>query len=173
VLAILRNVRKRTLPSGTQVAVHRGFMKTSSLIFACLVGLSVPASSEAAAIRVPADAGTIQQAIDTAATGDTVLVAPGTYVETITFRGKAITVASEQGPEVTIIDGNRAGSVVTFASGETRGAVLQGSPSATARTASAAAACAFRTPLRASSGTGSSAMAHVPAPGSTAPSVRH
>ena len=101
-------------------------MKTSSIIFACLVGLSVPALGEAATIRVPADAGTIQQAIDAAVTGDTVLVAPGTYVETITFRGKSITVVSEQGPEATIIDGNRTGSVVTFASGETRAAVLQG-----------------------------------------------
>jgi serine protease len=101
-------------------------MKTSSIIFACLVGLSVPAWGEAATIRVPADAVTIQQAIDAAVTGDTVIVAPGTYVETITFRGKAITVVSEQGPAVTIIDGNRTGSVVTFASGETRAATLQG-----------------------------------------------
>ena len=54
------------------------------------------------------------------------LVAPGTYVENINFRGKAITVASEQGPEVTIIDGNGAGSVVTFAGGENRSAVLRG-----------------------------------------------
>ena len=69
---------------------------------------------------------TIQQAIDAAVAGDTVLVSPGTYVENITFRGKAITVASEQGPGVTIIDGNRAGSVVTFASGENRNAVLEG-----------------------------------------------
>ena len=75
---------------------------------------------------MPADAATIQQAIDVAAAGDTVLVSPGTYVENITFRGKAIVVASEQGPEVTIIDGNRAGSVVTFASGENRNAVLEG-----------------------------------------------
>ena len=91
-----------------------------------LAGLCVPASAHAATIRVPADAATIQQAIDAAAAGDTVLVAPGTYVERITFRGKAITVESEQGPEVTIIDGNRAGSVVTFAGGETRSAVLRG-----------------------------------------------
>ena len=75
---------------------------------------------------MPADAATIQQAIDAAVAGDTVLVSPGTYVENITFRGKAITVASEQGPAVTIIDGNRAGSVVTFASGENRNAVLEG-----------------------------------------------
>ena len=101
-------------------------MKTPSLVFALSVGLSLPAVCDAATIRVPADAATIQQAIDAAAAGDTVLVSPGTYVENITFRGKAIAVASEQGPEVTIIDGNRAGSVVTFASGENRNSVLEG-----------------------------------------------
>jgi hypothetical protein len=101
-------------------------MKTSSIVFALLVALSLPAVTEAATIRVPADAATIQAAIDGAVAGDTVLVTPGTYVENITFRGKAITVASEQGPGVTIIDGNRAGSVVTFASGENRNAVLEG-----------------------------------------------
>ena len=71
-------------------------MKTSSIAFLRLVGLSVPAVTDAATIRVPADAATIQSAIDSAVTGDTVLVSPGTYVENINFRGKAITVASEQ-----------------------------------------------------------------------------
>src|SRR5215468_9160868 len=38
---------------------------------------------------------TIQSAIDVATDGDTVIVAPGTYVENIDFKGKAITVSSE------------------------------------------------------------------------------
>jgi hypothetical protein len=101
-------------------------MKISALVLTCAVGLSAAAPTEAATIRVPADAATIQQAIDAAVPGDTVLVAPGTYVENIDFRGKAITVASEQGPAVTIIDGSRAGSVVTFAAAENRSAVLTG-----------------------------------------------
>jgi serine protease len=101
-------------------------MKIASIVFALSVGLSLPAIADAATIHVPADAATIQRAIDGAAAGDTVLVSPGTYVETITFRGKAITVASEQGPALTIIDGNGAGSVVTFDSGENRSAVLEG-----------------------------------------------
>ena len=101
-------------------------MKTSSLAVAFLAGVSFAAAADAATIRVPADAATIQQAIDASIAGDTVLVSPGTYVETLTFRGKAIRVVSEQGPAVTIIDGNRAGSVVTFTSGENRSAVLQG-----------------------------------------------
>jgi hypothetical protein len=101
-------------------------MKTSSLGVALLAGVSFAAAADAATIRVPADAATIQQAIDASAAGDTVLVSPGIYAENLTFRGKAIRVVSEQGPAVTIIDGNRAGSVVTFASGETRNAVLEG-----------------------------------------------
>jgi len=77
-------------------------------------------------IRVPTDLPTIQQAINATVDGDTVLVAPGTYVENINFLGKAITVTSEGGPEVTIIDGNQAGSVVTFSSGEGQASVLRG-----------------------------------------------
>jgi hypothetical protein len=77
-------------------------------------------------IRVPSELPTIQAAIDAAVNGETVLVAPGTYVETINFRGKSITVTSEQGPEQTIIDGAGRGPVVTFGSRETRSAVLSG-----------------------------------------------
>lgn len=68
----------------------------------------------------------IQAQIDAATDGDTVVVAPGTYVGSINFHGKAITVKSEQGPDVTIIDGNGAASVVTFNSGEGNASVLDG-----------------------------------------------
>ncbi|HEU0176378.1 MAG TPA: right-handed parallel beta-helix repeat-containing protein [Blastocatellia bacterium] len=77
-------------------------------------------------IRVPSDQPTIQAAIDAASNGDTVLVAPGTYRENINFGGKAITVRSESGPQVTIIDGGAADSVVRFTSGEGRDSILNG-----------------------------------------------
>jgi hypothetical protein len=80
----------------------------------------------ASIIRVPADQPTIQSAITAASNGDTVQVAAGTYVENLNFSGKAINVTSVQGPAVTIIDGNQAGSVVTFASGEGPQSVLNG-----------------------------------------------
>ena len=76
-----------------------------------------PASGDT--IHVPEDQPTIQAGIDAAVDGDLVLVAPGTYVENIDFLGKAIAVQSEDGADVTIIDGNQEGSVVIFISGET------------------------------------------------------
>jgi Bacterial Ig domain/Right handed beta helix region len=75
---------------------------------------------------VPKDQPTIQSAINAAINGDTALVAPGTYAENINFNGKAITVKSESGPQNTIIDGGKLGSVVTFTSGEGRDSILNG-----------------------------------------------
>ncbi len=46
----------------------------------------------------------IQTAIDNAVDTDEVVVAPGTYFETINFLGKAITLRSSGGAEVTTID---------------------------------------------------------------------
>jgi parallel beta-helix repeat protein len=88
--------------------------------------VSTESASAKLVITVPGDQPTIQSAIDVATAGDTVLVAPGTYVENLNFGGKAITVESNQGPEATIIDGNQAGSVVTFVSGEGPSSVLRG-----------------------------------------------
>ena len=80
-----------------------------------------------ATIHIPADQPTIQAGINAAANGDTVLVAAGTYRETINFMGKAITVASASGPRVTIIDGSSVGGpVVRFVMAETSKAVLRG-----------------------------------------------
>jgi len=77
-------------------------------------------------IRVPSDQPTIQSAIDVANNSYLVLVAPGTYSENIDFKGKAITVTSESGPKVTIIDGGNVAPVVSFTSGERRDSVLNG-----------------------------------------------
>ncbi len=68
----------------------------------------------------------IQTAIDAAVVTDEIVVAPGTYFETINFLGKAITLRSSDGPEVTTIDAEGMGTVVTCESGEVQDTVLDG-----------------------------------------------
>jgi parallel beta-helix repeat protein/predicted outer membrane repeat protein len=68
----------------------------------------------------------IQAAIDAAVDTDEIVVAPGTYFETIDFIGKALWLHSSEGPEVTVIDAQGSGSVVTCESGEGPGTVLEG-----------------------------------------------
>ena len=88
------------------------------------LSLAVAAAARAGTINVPRDQPTIQAGINAAATGDTVLIAPGTYYENIDFKGKAITVSSSGGAAVTILDGGSKGPAVTFQTNETPAAVL-------------------------------------------------
>lgn len=76
---------------------------------------------------------TIQEMINEASDGDTVLVQPGTYVENINFNGKNIVLASlflttrdTSYISQTVIDGNNNGSVVNFERGENYTSVLCG-----------------------------------------------
>ena len=68
----------------------------------------------------------IQSAIDVSNMGDTIIVAPGTYYETIDYKGKGITIKSSQGAEKTIIDANNIDAAVKCINGEDSGAVLRG-----------------------------------------------
>ncbi len=68
----------------------------------------------------------IQTAIDNAVATDEIVVAAGTYFETINFLGKAITLRSSGGAEVTTIDGTGNFHVVQCVSGEGSGTVLDG-----------------------------------------------
>jgi len=77
-------------------------------------------------IFVPDDYASIQSAINAAAAGDTVIVRPGIWRENIDFLGKAITVTSDRGSDVTVINGLQSGSVVTFQNGENTDSILEG-----------------------------------------------
>jgi len=77
--------------------------------------------------QTPATAAThIQDAIAVANDGGTVIVQPGVYYENISFLGKTISVSSDGGPLVTIIDGSHFNSVVTYAGGEGTNTLLNG-----------------------------------------------
>ena len=95
---------------------------------ALCVGLlgCLPAVARAETLGVPVPFATIQSAVDAAFDGDLVLVEPGTYVGSVDFLGKAITVMSSSGAEHTILQGTHEGTVVLFTSGEGREAVLDG-----------------------------------------------
>jgi hypothetical protein len=84
--------------------------------------------SAAATLNVPGDFATIQTCIDAAVSGvDECVVAPGTYHETINFLGKAITLRSSGGRDVTTIDATGiGGSVVTCATDEGPETILDG-----------------------------------------------
>ena len=91
-------------------------------------------SARAGDIHVPADHLTIQAAIAAAASGDTVVVADGTYTgpgnRDLDFGGKLLIVRSEHGPAATIIDCQASVAdlhrAFDFHSGETAASKVQG-----------------------------------------------
>ncbi|KPK75561.1 MAG: hypothetical protein AMJ79_10935 [Phycisphaerae bacterium SM23_30] len=93
-----------------EIGSHQGTCYVSlsghcAMIDNLLVRLNAP---QPQVLRVPEDYPTIQEGIDAALPGQIVEVAPGNYSgkgnQDLDFRGKAITVRSARGPQVTIID---------------------------------------------------------------------
>ena len=99
-------------------------MRQCSAIFA-LVCVSF-GSASATTRNVPDDVATIQGALDASTSGDTILVAPGTYLESIDFSGKNVAVRSTAGAAATTIHAIAGRSVARFQTGETQAATLDG-----------------------------------------------
>ena len=99
----------------------------SSAAAAAVLFTCAGAIAQSTVLEVPSVYPTIQSAINAASTGDSVLVAPGSYNEAINFLGKEIIVESSGGSENTTIDGDGLTvSIVTCTSGETAASVLRG-----------------------------------------------
>ena len=70
----------------------------TAILFLC----AFISSASASTLYVPDDHSTIQAAVDAASDGDTIIVRDGTYVENVDVN-KSVTIKSENGAEVTII----------------------------------------------------------------------
>ena len=94
------------------------YLLTTVLLISC--------STYAGNIRVPKEMPTIMDAVNSAIDGDTILVSPGVYTETINLRGKAIIIESTNGRNSTTIDANGLGPCALFIMEETNKTVLRG-----------------------------------------------
>lgn len=91
--------------------------RVQSTVFVLLV-LAALSPVFAVTHHIPADFSTIQAGLNAAASGDTVLVQPGTYVENINWpQVNGIKLISAGDSSNTIIDGNQTGRVITMESG--------------------------------------------------------
>ncbi len=80
-------------------------MKSRTSCLLAIFVMAVAPVASAVIINIPDDYPTIQEGIDAAQNGDTVLVAPGEYIENPVIEDKNVLLTSSEGPEVTTIRG--------------------------------------------------------------------
>lgn len=105
-------------------------MGTMRVISVMLCAAVVPLSAGAAVVHVPGEEPTIQDGVNAAGPGDTVLVAAGTYSgqmnRNIDFGGTNLILLSEAGVDLTTIDCMGQGRGLCFRSGEDSTSVVEG-----------------------------------------------
>ena len=80
-------------------------MKNVTIRLLTISILTIAPVASALIINIPGDYPTIQEGIDAAENGDTVLVAPGEYIQNPVIEDKNILLTSSEGPEATTIRG--------------------------------------------------------------------
>ncbi|MFO0873398.1 MAG: choice-of-anchor Q domain-containing protein [Phycisphaerales bacterium] len=99
----------------------------ASVVQAAIVAATASSMAVADTINVPADAPTITIAINLAAAGDEIVVAPGTYFEAVSLNGKTLTIRSSDGPATTIVDGfGQFKPVIRIVTGEGAATLIEG-----------------------------------------------
>lgn len=95
----MRSVERRVLRSviGNCRVPASAPLQVAALL--CAATLTAPCVADI--IHVPGDFATIQAAVDAAMPGDEIVVGPGEYLGAIVINGKALTIRSERGPDVT------------------------------------------------------------------------
>ena len=105
-------------------------MHAGRLPLALVLLLTVTLPGQTAVIHVPSQQPTIQDGLDAADSGDTVLVADGVYTgplnRNLKFHGEAVTLRSANGPDNCIIDCQGSDRAVWFLTNDGPGAVFEG-----------------------------------------------
>jgi len=100
------------------------------MLLMSLWSLALANPADSLTLHVPSGYATIQAALTAAASGDTVLVAPGTYVgsgnKDLDFAGKSIVLRSSGGAAATVIDCEGSGRGIHFHTNETAAARVEG-----------------------------------------------
>ena len=106
-----------TIPATSATFVGEAGKDEKAMMRNCVlsvcIGLYLCSAAHGTIIRVPDDYPTIQEGLNAASSGDTVLVAPGTYHENIVWpNANGIKLLSEFGADTTVVDGDSSGSVI-------------------------------------------------------------
>ncbi len=93
-----------------------------------LLVLSLASTSQSAILNVPGDYATIQAALTAASGGDTILVAPGMYLESLNFAGKTVALMSASGAAATTLRAPASSSapVISLSPGSSSGTLIRG-----------------------------------------------